>query len=62
MPMACATPVAPHDGSIAASFVYDEDAGTLTLNGQGAHLGLAKVVNGSELLLLLPLLSRLPTQ
>ena len=39
MPMACATPVAPHDGSIAASFVYDEDAGTLTLNGQGAHLG-----------------------
>ncbi|MDB4261083.1 glycoside hydrolase family 16 protein, partial [Porticoccaceae bacterium] len=45
----CATPVAPHDGSIAASFVYDEDAGTLTLNGQGAHLGLAKVVTGSEL-------------
>ncbi|UVW34244.1 hypothetical protein NYF23_09435 [SAR92 clade bacterium H455] len=45
----CATPVAPHDGSIAASFVYDEDAGTLTLNGQGAHLGLAKVVAGSEL-------------
>ncbi|ETN91788.1 hypothetical protein U062_02320 [Gammaproteobacteria bacterium MOLA455] len=46
---ACLTPVAPHDGSIAASFVYDEDAGTLTLNGQGAHLGLAKVVNDSEL-------------
>ena len=45
----CATPVAPHDGSIAASYVYDEAAGTLTLNGQGAHLGLAKVVNGSEL-------------
>ena len=46
---ACLTPVAPHDGGIAASFVYDEDAGTLTLNGQGAHLGLAKVVNDSEL-------------
>ncbi|MDB4426976.1 glycoside hydrolase family 16 protein, partial [Porticoccaceae bacterium] len=45
----CATPVAPHDGSIAASSVYDEAAGTLTLNGKGAHLGLAKVVNGSEL-------------
>jgi hypothetical protein len=46
---ACLTPVAPHDGSIAASSVYDEAAGTLTLNGKGAHLGLAKVVNGSEL-------------
>ena len=45
----CGAPVAPHDGSIAATFVYDEDAGTVTLNGQGAHLGLAKVVNGSEL-------------
>ena len=45
----CDTPVAPQDGSIAATFVYDEAASTLTLNGQGAHLGLAKVVNGSEL-------------
>ena len=45
----CAAPVAPHDGSIAATFVYDEAAATLTLNGQGAHLGLAKVVNGAEL-------------
>ena len=46
---ACLTPVAPHDGSVVASFVYDEDAGTITLTGQGAHLGLAKVVNDSEL-------------
>ena len=45
----CGAPVAPHDGSIAATFSYDEDAGTITLTGQGAHLGLAKVVNGSEL-------------
>ena len=45
----CDTPVAPQDGSIAATFSYDEEAGTVTLNGQGAHLGLAKVVNGSEL-------------
>ena len=45
----CGAPVAPHDGSISASYAYDESAGTLTLNGQGAHLGLAKVVNGSEL-------------
>ena len=46
---ACLTPVAPQDGSIAATFAYDEAAGTITLTGQGAHLGLAKVVNGSEL-------------
>ena len=46
---ACLAPVAPHDGSIAATYAYDEAAGTVTLTGQGAHLGLAKVVNGSEL-------------
>jgi len=45
----CAAPVGPHDGSAAAAFDYDEDAGTLTIIGRGAHLGLAKVVNGSEL-------------
>ena len=28
---------------------YDADAGTITLNGVGAHLGLAKVYNGGEL-------------
>ena len=44
---ACGTPVAPHDGSNAAT--YSSTASTLTLNGVGAHLGLAKVVNGSEL-------------
>jgi hypothetical protein len=46
---ACLAPIAPHDGGNAASYVYDEAAATLTLNGQGAHLGLAKVVNDSEL-------------
>jgi len=46
---ACLTPIAPHDGGNDASFVYDEAAETLTLNGQGAHLGLAKVVNDAEL-------------
>jgi len=45
----CGAPVAPHDGSNAATFAYDEAAGTVTLTGVGAHLGLAKVVNGSEL-------------
>ena len=44
----CGAPVAPHDGSAAATFVYDEAAGTLTLNGVGAYIGLAKVVNGGE--------------
>jgi hypothetical protein len=48
-PEACGTPVAPHDGSNPATWAYDETAGTLTLTGVGAHLGLAKAVNGSEL-------------
>ena len=29
--------------------MYDADAGTITVNGVGAHLGLAKVFNGGEL-------------
>jgi len=45
----CGAPVAPHDGSNAATYTYDENAGTITLNGQGAYLGLSKVVNGAEL-------------
>ncbi|MEL7185496.1 MAG: hypothetical protein AAFN50_03535, partial [Pseudomonadota bacterium] len=45
----CGAPVAPHDGSNGAIFEYDEDASTLKLTGTGAHLGLAKTVNGSEL-------------
>ena len=45
----CGAPVAPHDGSNGAIFQYDEDASTLTLSGTGAHIGLAKVVNGAEL-------------
>ena len=44
----CAAPVAPHDGS-AATFSHDEEAGTLTITGKGAHLGLPKAVNGQEL-------------
>lgn len=38
----CGAPVAPHDGSAAATYVWDEAAETLTINGKGAHLGLAK--------------------
>ena len=45
----CATPVAPHDGSTVGSYVYDEDAGTLTISGKGAHIALPKAVNGQEL-------------
>jgi hypothetical protein len=45
----CGAPVAPHDGSNAATWTYDEPGGTLTLNGVGAYLGLPKVVNGGEL-------------
>ena len=45
----CGTPVAPHNGSNAATYTYDENAGTVTLNGVGAFIGLAKAVNGSEL-------------
>ena len=46
---ACGTPVAPHNGSNAATWVYDSNANTVTLTGVGAYLGLAKVYNGGEL-------------
>ena len=45
----CAAPVAPHDGSGAATFEYDEEAMTLTLTGLGAYMGIPKPVNGAEL-------------
>ena len=35
---ACAAPVAPHDGSIAATWSHDQSAGTLTITGQGILL------------------------
>lgn len=47
-PEACGTPVAPHNGA-AATWTYDEGAGTITLTGVGAYLGLAKVFNDGEL-------------
>ncbi|WP_088323383.1 hypothetical protein [Polaribacter tangerinus] len=46
---ACNTPVAPHDGSNAATFEFDATAGTIKLNGKGAYLGLPKVNNTNEL-------------
>jgi hypothetical protein len=45
----CGTPVFPHDGSASATYDYDESAGEITIDGQGAFLGLSKVVNGGEL-------------
>ena len=45
----CAAPAAPHDGSADATFVYDGDAQTLTLNGAGAYIGLPKAINGAEI-------------
>ncbi len=46
---ACGTPVAPHDGTASASYVYKESTGKLTLNGTGAYLGIPKPYNGGEL-------------
>jgi len=48
-PEACGTPIFPHDGSATATYDYNASAGTLTLNGTGAFLGLAKAINGGEL-------------
>ncbi|MBC2846310.1 hypothetical protein [Winogradskyella flava] len=48
-PEQCGTPVFPHDGTASATYTYDEGAGTLTIDGEGAFLGLAKVINGAEI-------------
>jgi hypothetical protein len=46
----CGSPVFPHDGSSnPAGYVFDDVAGTLTLNGVGSYIGLPKAVNGAEL-------------
>ena len=39
----CGAPVAPFDGSNSATYSYDASAGTLTVTGLGAHIGLPKV-------------------
>ena len=45
----CGTPVAPHDGSNAATWEYDAASGTVTLSGLGAYLGIPKGVNAGQL-------------
>jgi uncharacterized protein (DUF2141 family) len=47
-PEGCGAPVAPHDGSNAATWTIDSVAGNVTINGLGAYLGLAKVHNTGE--------------
>ena len=44
-PEGCAAPVAPQDGSAEASFTHDQEAGTITIVGSGAYLGLPKAYN-----------------
>ena len=46
---ACGAPVAPYDGTAMATFSYDEGAGTLTINGTGAYIGIPKANNDGEL-------------
>jgi hypothetical protein len=46
---ACGTPVAPYDGTAAATYDFNESAGTLTINGTGGYIGLPKANNQGEL-------------
>jgi len=46
---ACGAPIAPHNGSNAATWAYEAVAKTVTLSGVGAYLGLPKAYNGGEL-------------
>jgi hypothetical protein len=45
----CGAPVAPHDGSIPGTWNHDQEAGTLTIGGQGSYVGLPKAINGAEI-------------
>lgn len=46
---ACGTPVAPYDGTASAAYTFDESAGTITINGTGAYIGIPKANNEGEL-------------
>lgn len=45
----CGAPVAPHDGMTPSTWTLDPEAGTVTLNGVGAYLGIPKAFTGGEL-------------
>jgi len=46
----CGAPVFPHDGAATDyTYTHDATAGTITVNGIGAYIGLPKVYNGGEL-------------
>ena len=45
----CSAPVAPFDGSADATWSVNELAGTLTVTGKGAFIGLPKVINMKEI-------------
>ena len=45
----CGAPVAPHDSSVPGSWSHDQDAGTLTISGEGSFIGLPKAINGAEI-------------
>lgn len=47
-PEGCGAPVAPHNGSKSATWTKDTDKGTITVVGEGAFMGLAKVTNTAE--------------
>ena len=49
MPIAAERPLRRMMAAAAATFSHDVEAGTVTINGLGAHLGLPKAVNGQEL-------------
>jgi hypothetical protein len=44
----CGAPIAPHNDAT-GTYTYDLGTGQLTIDGVGAHIGLAKVNNGGEL-------------
>ena len=48
VPDACGAPIAPHDGSNAATWSYSSFTNTITIVGDGAFLGLAKAHNTGE--------------
>ena len=45
----CGTPQAPHNGSTAGQWTINSQTTSLTISGVGAHVGLPKVINGSEI-------------